>query len=176
VSFLAEFLDRCARWSDINEHLPTLYDLARGKDVIELGVRSGNSTAAFLAAVEQDGHLWSVDIDRPRIPEDWFSSPHWTFIQGDDLHVADQLPSVDIVFIDTSHTFEQTSAELDLYLPKIQRPGLFLLHDTEVVQPENTSDQPPCPVKVAVDGFCHNYGFAWTNHTNNNGLAVVEVT
>jgi hypothetical protein len=69
TSFAAEYEQRCREWSDIVDHLPRLYDEVtryREPQIIELGVRSGNSTAAFLAAVEKvGGHLWSVD---PMVP------------------------------------------------------------------------------------------------------------
>ena len=47
-----EYKMRLDLWSDIQDHLPRLYsEAATGHCVIiELGVRAGNSTAAFLAA------------------------------------------------------------------------------------------------------------------------------
>src|SRR6266567_3310836 len=78
--------------SDIIDWLPTLratvLDYPHAQ-VIELGVRSGNSTAAVLAAAEQvDGHVWSVDIAQPTVPFWWHESPLWTLHVGDDLSPA----------------------------------------------------------------------------------------
>lgn len=48
--------------SDIQHHLGLLFSLAKG-NVLELGTRSGVSTAALLAGVERNGgFVYSVDI------------------------------------------------------------------------------------------------------------------
>lgn len=156
-----EYEQRCATPSDINDHLPRLFAEASIGDaqIIELGVRSGNSTAAFLAAVEEHGgYVWSVDIHPAHLP--WTGHPQWEFIKGDDLWLADELPDgVDIVFIDTSHHYQQTCAELFAYVRKVKPGGVVLLHDTELENPDGrpTTD-PPFPVRVAVEEFCEEFG------------------
>lgn len=146
---------RCGEKSDIADHLPRLHTEASIPDVkvIELGVRSGNSTAAFLtAATEHNGHVWSVDIAWPHVPKEWTGLEQWTFLLGDDLLLADQLPNdVDIVFIDTAHTYELTVAELETYAPKLRPGGRFLLHDTELEHPDaSPASDPPFPVAKAI--------------------------
>jgi hypothetical protein len=88
------YLDRCATPSDIVEHLEYLYLTvvdSKAQVVVELGVRSGNSTAALLAAVERTGgHLYSIDVAIPVWPLEFYRSKHSTIIIGDDLAVADQ--------------------------------------------------------------------------------------
>lgn len=172
-----DYRARCGHPSDIWEHLPTLHTLAHGKEVIELGVRSGNSTCAFLAAIEEDGgHLWSVDSEQPRVPEEWAGLGFWTLIVGNDLHVADQLPDAcDVLFVDTSHAFDHTLAELVLYGPRVRTGGVIVLHDTTLEQPENVGPHPPFPVREAIDRYCEVHGYAWTNNTACNGLGIVEV-
>ena len=67
---MAEYRRRCDTDSDIREYLPLLHGYARlypGVKVLEVGVRSGNSTVAFLAAaLFAGGHVWSVDIEDVR--------------------------------------------------------------------------------------------------------------
>lgn len=163
--------------SDIWEHLPTFVELCQQLDaqrVIELGVRYGTSTIAWLYGLGQhDGHLWSVDIsDQPGLP-----AARWTFVQGDDRDpaVLAQLPDlVDIVFIDTSHTFAHTLTELKLYSPRVRPGGRIVLHDTEVEAPDLT-DEHDFPVKRAIEQFCTTSGYVWSNRTNNNGLGIIEV-
>ena len=138
-----------AKWSDIVDHLPRLREEACRPNVvvIELGVRGGNSTAAFLDAAElYEGHVWSVDIaDCPGEHE------RWTFIQGDDMDVVDQLPECDVLFIDTSHHYEHTLEELKAYVPKVRDGGVVLLHDTELEVPFMCPpDDPPFPVTAAL--------------------------
>lgn len=163
--------------SDINEHLCFMVDVCievNAKKIIELGVRQGVSTTAWLHGLDQtDGHLWSVDIaGRPEV-----HSSRWTFIQGSDTDVAtlDQLPDeVDVVFIDTSHTYAHTVEELALYFPRVVSGGRIVLHDTEVESPDGTDDN-NYPVKRAVEQFCDANGLTWSNRTNNNGLACIEI-
>jgi len=151
-----EFRRRRSVWSDIVDHLPRLYSEAARRPlvrVIELGVRTGNSTAALLAGAEAvGGHVWSVDKESPSVPDWWWSSPTWTCLLGDDLTIAPELPAdVDIVLLDTSHEYEATRQELSLYVPKVRPGGLVLCHDTEVEQPEAVRDGPPFPVRRAIE-------------------------
>lgn len=166
----SEYLARCQRPSDISMHLPVLFETVSRYEhatVIELGVRDGNSTAAFLAGVEAvDGHLWSVDIEAPRVPHWWAATGFWTLGIGDDLdrNIASALPECDVLFIDTSHWFDQTLAELRLYCPKVKAGGVVLLHDTEWC-PEHEF-----PVARALDEFSP----GWKNLPGSYGLGVIS--
>lgn len=163
---------------DIVDHLPYFVELCVERDakqVIELGVRSGNSTIAWLYGLEQTGgELWSVDID----PAPPIEADRWFFIRASDLDVAGSLPDdVDIVFIDTLHYYEHTLAELELYVPKVKPGGVVVMHDTEL----NQSYFPPefrtheFPVKSAVTEFCAAHGLVWENRTNCFGLATIHI-
>jgi predicted O-methyltransferase YrrM len=171
------YLDRCATPSDIVEHLEYLYLTvvdSKAQVVVELGVRSGNSTAALLAAVERTGgHLYSIDVAIPVWPLEFYRSKHSTIIIGDDLAVADQIPDVvDVLFVDTSHDYQQTLAELHLYGP---RSTTILLHDTMLEHPDGVpSDDPPFPVKAAVEAWCGETGRSWVNRENCWGLGVIH--
>ena len=175
----SEYEFRCRENSDIVDHLPRLFDLAcryPGCQVIDLGVRHGNSTAAFLAAVEfVDGHVWSVDMHVPQVPTWWQGTGRWTFISGDDLNPAVyvDLPDVDIVFIDTSHHYEHTAAELDLYRHKARH--LIVCHDTQLEQPDGAPPEPKFPVRKAICEFVETHGFTWTEYPECWGLGVIEV-
>ncbi|HMI48900.1 MAG TPA: class I SAM-dependent methyltransferase [Gemmatimonadaceae bacterium] len=164
--------------TDVQGHLGTFVELVVELDasqVIELGSRSGVSTIAWLYALENRGHLWAVDVS-PAPPIE--GCEHWTFVQGDDCSpgVLAQLPyEVDIVFIDTSHAYEHTLRELELYLPRVRAGGRILLHDTELEYPELIGPSVPFPVKRAIEAFCAQHDLTWTNHEHCNGLGIVEV-
>lgn len=178
----AEYQARAAAWSDIQQHLPTLYEYTLdypAAKVIELGVRWATSTAAFLAAAEQvDGHVWSVDIRQPAFPPWWKDTGRWSLLVGDDINpsIAAELPAeVDVLFIDTSHAFDHTLAELSLYVPRVRPGGVVLCHDTELETPEMVGPQPPFPVAKALDEYCASSGLSWTNNPGCSGLGIIHI-
>ncbi len=172
-----EYQKACATPSDIYEHLPKFVDLClslNAQTVIELGTRGGVSTFAWLYGISlTDGHLWSVDID----PSPSFEYHRWTFIQGNDLdpEVVKQLPTADVVFIDTSHDYQQTLAELNVYRWKVKPGGRIVLHDTELAHPFGVSAYPRYPVKTAVEEFCTENWLTWKNHPECFGLGIIEM-
>jgi len=175
-----QYEEACSTPSDIVEHLPyfvTLCQELQATKVIELGTRGGVSTIAWLYGLElTDGHLWSVDIQPA--PEHTNAWSRWTFLLGDDLDpdVLGQLPDLaDIVFIDTSHWYEQTLAELNLYRAKVRPGGRIVLHDTELPQPLFGPPLPRYPVKTAVEEFCQQERLTWQNHPNCFGLGVISI-
>lgn len=177
--FRSEYIARASRWSDIGRHLIYLYETASAYAhpvIIELGVRSGVSTTAFLrAAAENDGHVHSVDIHHPDVPIWWAETDIWSFTVGDDLHpsVLRDLPDVaDVVFIDTSHHYGQTLSELQTYVPRVRSGGVVLLHDTELAMPEGFSGE-PYPVRRAIDDYCAAEGRTWENRPGDSGLGVI---
>ncbi|RLA30264.1 MAG: hypothetical protein DRR03_10915 [Gammaproteobacteria bacterium] len=177
IMTLADEYDRlCRTPSDINEHLPTFLNLVlclNAQHVIELGTRSGVSTVAWLyGLLKTGGRLTSVDLDG----EPFDAHDAWTFIQGDDLDpaVTVQLDPADIVFIDTSHTYPQTVAELNLYRWLVKPGGLIVCHDTELAHPADAPARPAFPVKTAIEEFTEANGYRWINHPNCNGLGIIE--
>lgn len=165
--------------SDINGHLQTMVDLVEqlnARHVIELGTRSGISTTAWLYALETTGgRLTSVDLDpQPDLGGDW---PHWSFIQGDDTDpaVIDQLEPAEIVFIDTSHHYQHTKRELEIYRHLVKSAGVIVCHDTDLRHPDGAPLVPAFPVKKAVIEFCETYGCEWLNLPGCYGLGIIKV-
>ena len=118
-------------------YLPWLYGLTVGinaQQVIELGVQEGGSTVAFLTALElTGGYLWSCDINAPvrRAGELVNRVSWWTFYRIPDQDALELAPALcDILFVDTSHTYEQTLWELRNYGPLVRQGGYVLMHDT----------------------------------------------
>lgn len=167
----------CTRPSDINEHLEYMHDLCVLRDatqVVELGVRTGVSTVAFLAAMDvTDGQVWSCDIAHPQVPESVANHPRWTCVVDDDLWMVNEAPECDVLFIDTSHDYQHTLDELRLYAPKVRDGGVILLHDTQLQHPDGVSG-PDFPVRVAaLEWHAANPGWVWTEFTHNHGLGVL---
>jgi hypothetical protein len=175
-----EYRRRAALESDIRDQMAVLYAWARhATRVIELGVGAaatqgasccGNSTSAFLAALEPGGgQLWSVDIAEPTVPTWWYELPHWTFLCADDATAEAQAfcpPEADLLFIDTSHFYEHTLIELQLYAPRVCPGGVILLHDTGPGWPD---------VARALNDYCPGAGLEWYDHPGWPGLGIIEV-
>jgi predicted O-methyltransferase YrrM len=124
---------------DISEHLPVLCMLVREfelKEIVELGTRTGNSSLTLLAAAKSvGGRVLSMDIQPCEVARERVASAglagYWTFRHADDLGVPDsEIPDpIDLLFIDTRHTYNQLSAELKIYTSHL-RPGSWIaIHD-----------------------------------------------
>ena len=173
-----------ASGSDIGLHLPYLHQRAKtAKVAVELGVRSGCSTAALLCGLEDsDGHLWSVDIEPPGPPANgWLGDPRWSFIHGDDMdaQVTELIPDeLDLLFIDTSHRYAHTLAELTTYGHRVKPGGVILLHDTELeVAPGSVQEEDKgFPVRRAIQDWCRSRFLTPGWREGCYGLGVIEVT
>lgn len=128
--------ERIKNKTDICEHLKELYDITVNLNsdvVVELGVRGGESTHALLAACNKTGgHLFSIDISPcAEICQKFETELNWTFIQGDDIEISNHWGKpIDHLFIDTTHTYDQTLKELELWTKHIKSNGCITLHDT----------------------------------------------
>ncbi len=146
---LAEALGRWADApSDMHDHLGALFAetlAARPRLIIELGTRGAVSTRALLAAAEvADAEVVSVDIqDCSSLDMSERFARRWRFVRSDDIAFAGEPfalfcaerglpPQAEAIFIDTSHTYEQTRAELEHWLPRLAPEGVMMFHDTNM--------------------------------------------
>lgn len=128
---LDELYQRAATtFSDIHEHIPTLFRLARMVEhVTEFGTRSGISTAALLHA--RPRRLITYDIVRTAEVDDLIAAGRRAgidceFRQENVLEAT--IEPTDFLFIDTLHTYEQTRGELARHAEKVRR--FIAFHDT----------------------------------------------
>lgn len=185
MSVFEEYHRRLSVWSDIQDHLAFLHETVLGyhcPQVIELGVRSGNSTSALLSAAElAGGRLWSCDMNMPDVPAEWYDSRHWSFKLGDSVSwpVLSWMPELaDVVFIDSSHEFDPTVAELAEYVPRVRPGGVVLLHDTQFLPPSTSLPEVGGPVAEAIHAYCVTNGRTWTNRHSEKGwygLGVIRI-
>ena len=150
---------------DMAPHIATLtHHASAATVVVEFGVRGGVSTWAILDGLPENGHLYSVDIVDCIVPPRVSEDPRWTFLVGDDLDPLIQaaLPEhADLVFIDTSHTYEQTAAELAYALSF--GPDRIVMHDYVME-----------PVAQAANEFCTREGWRVIDNELPFGLATLE--
>lgn len=126
----------------VSEFLGEIAFCQRAATIVELGCYVG-WTSAHLAAGQQaarpEGRLWCLDFDarfldaaRANLTRLGLAGQA-SFVQGMSLDpaVLAQLPaSIDLLFIDTSHAYEPTLAEIASYLPRLSPAGLIVLHDS----------------------------------------------
>jgi predicted O-methyltransferase YrrM len=178
--WLRKYQHCAAQRTAIAHYLHVLFGMVArypAAQVIELGTDIGESTTALLAAAEiTGGHVWSVDANSrcgflAAFEAIGQGAGPWTFIPGDSTGpaIAAQTPdAADVLFIDSSHLYEQTCRELELYLPKVRPGGTVLLHDTNK---PGTADR----VKEALDDTLPGFGLTWREYPGENGLGVIEI-
>lgn len=106
----------------------------QAKRVLELGVRSGDTTLPLLVGCSYtDGTLVSVDSELHgfKCPEEL--KHRWTFRNIDaieylNLAIQDS-EQFDLVFVDDSHKYEHVKEELNLIEKLITPMSIILLHD-----------------------------------------------
>jgi hypothetical protein len=171
--------------SDINEHLQALYEVSLGCDlVVELGVRGLISTYAFLASKPRK--LISVDIVHPSkwgcnnfekiLESARRQNIDFIFLQEDSTQVEISESSIDLLFIDTIHTYDQVSKELNHLGGKVKKNIVF--HDVSLYGIDgygHNGHEPGNGILRAIDEFLVKYP-EWhvVSHVkNNNGLMIL---
>lgn len=150
-------------WCDIQAHLQRLRECAHGS-VFEIGVRGGISTAALLMGVkDHGGHVISLDVHEHG---ELYDDELWTFVQGHSVNGAERilalLPAVlDVIFIDSDHTYDTTINELHLYGSLLRKGGMIFLHDTDLAG---------AGVRRALDEFAKEMKRTPVYHTGSFGL------
>jgi hypothetical protein len=135
----------CNLASDINEHLPTLYEYTKEcNSILELGVRSAVSSFAFIKGLSDNGKinkkLISCDIccisdsSNSDLIKNFCNDNNieYTFILKNDLDIVipNEVEIVDMTFIDTWHIYGQLKRELKKFAPITSK--YIILHDTEL--------------------------------------------
>lgn len=119
--------------------VPLLYSIAtdmrpKMRTILEIGVRWGTSTLAFLHGIRDRGHqnlfLYSIDTnDCSNVVKDPELKKWWNFIQGDSKTVQWNR-EIDVLLIDGDHSYEGVKADFERFEPFVKEGGLILMHDT----------------------------------------------
>jgi hypothetical protein len=142
--------------------------------VIEFGVRTGVSTRAFL---NTDVSLTAFDIEKNNDVQKLFTlakdqGKKAEYIIRDVLKI--EIPEVDLLFIDTLHTYAQLRQELALHGNKAKKYLIF--HDTHTfgTSGEMKNDKKGL-LPAIIEFLITNPHWAFHIHkTNNNGLTVLK--
>lgn len=161
--------------SDINENVHLLYELAKEcKTAVEMGVRSGVSTRALL---NTDVALTSFDLVLNQDVKNLFEiaqsqGKNVRYIQANVLDI--EIKPVDLLFIDTYHTYDQLKKELSLHAHKVNKYIAF--HDTHTfgLRGEDSEDNKGLLTAI-IEFVVSNPEWKFKIHrTNNNGFTVLE--
>jgi predicted O-methyltransferase YrrM len=121
---------------DSDKHIMTLFSIAIGgksKNIIELGVRGGNTTLPLiLAAKLNGGKVTSVDINKTEFecPNDL--QDYWTFVKSDAIDFLSKInpnETIDLIYIDDWHSYEHVKKELEIIDTLVSPSTIILLHD-----------------------------------------------
>jgi hypothetical protein len=133
-----KYYSLCNSHSDINEHLPTLYEYAKDcESIIELGVRGVTSTYSFVRGLinnnSKNKSLLINDIESCPIDElveiitELPIEFNYNWVNDLDMVVE---KNYDMTFIDTYHVYGLLKRELNKY-SKITNKYI-IMHDTEI--------------------------------------------
>lgn len=133
-----EYLAHCKRQSDINEHIPTLQQLATEcASVVEIGVRSVVATWGILKGLSDNNlstkSYLGIDLVYPNAKTfkhakniALANNIKFNFIAKNDMLL--NLEPVDMLFIDSLHTYCHLTYELEKFSPSVNK--YIALHDT----------------------------------------------
>jgi len=150
---LSKRLDSLARGIiPTSTHYALLQRLALGRGVVaELGTHLGNSAIALLSGLPKS--VITVDrIERAnrQLLEDLAleNSVELAYLIVDSLQV--RLPKVELLFLDTKHTYSQVSRELERHQNSVER--YLVIHDTELYGRVGESADPEDYLQGTVNG------------------------
>jgi hypothetical protein len=138
ASLLRIYEFSCTEPTDINEHVPKLRALAKQcSSAAELGVSGFASTWGILqglaeSPLENKSYL-GVDLNRPR--QNWVElaecisqsiGVQYNFLEKNELEL--EIDPVDLLFIDSIHTYAHLTYELETFSPKVRK--YIAMHDT----------------------------------------------
>ena len=146
IQLRREYESRCREDSDIHEHIPVLYSLAKQcSSVVEIGLRFMNSTWGILQGLadsSSDARTYlGIDLAYPPLnilhlakklaKENGIA---FYFLKSNDMSI--DLAPADLLFIDSLHTYCHLTYELETFSPQIRK--FIAMHDTSY--PWGTAD------------------------------------
>jgi predicted O-methyltransferase YrrM len=157
------------------------------KKILELGVRTGNTTLPFLcAAKELGGMVHSVDLDATtfQCPDDL--RVYWKFFQSDAISWLEQQRNqgaqYDLIYIDDWHAYDHVRRELEIIDSMVTPSSIILLHDLMYsnAQPDYRSDPSTADAQWAGGGPYRAVAdldpeiWEWATVPINHGLTVLR--
>lgn len=114
---------------------PCLMEEVKPKQVVELGGAMGVWDLMVLNSKYQDFELYSITLPENGLEFSYIIDKYKNFhpIIGDDLDLKNwgdlDLSQTDIWFLDSAHTTEQLTKELELYTPYFKKGSILIFDD-----------------------------------------------
>jgi hypothetical protein len=195
---LSGFQHMCNAPSDINEHLPTLYEYTKKcNSIVECGVRNVVSSYAFGAGLlgNNDNSYTLIDPYKSNQIDGFLKlckheGINATFVEQSDIRCP--LVKTDLLFIDTWHVYGHLKRELAYWHSSVNK--YIIMHDTTVDEwtgetirngwnAQRQSIEHGIPIDEinkglwpAIEEFLieHPEWKLEKRYTNNNGLTILE--
>lgn len=103
--------------------------------MIEVGVRDGRTTFYLLDKIPTLT-IYGIDLNVNLFYNNSVKEKYGNRlipVQGDSSNVADQCPSVDLIFIDGDHSYTGCKKDIIAYQNKVKSNGIFSGHDYDFV-------------------------------------------
>lgn len=193
-----KYIQRCNVYSDIYEHLPTLFQYASSVNhVTECGVRGVVSSYAFANGLKYRPNTKLILVDIASTPcvdeiqkECKNENLNCIFYEQNDLECP--MEQTDLLFIDTWHVYGQLKRELARWHSHVNK--YIIMHDTTVDEwfGESLRDRHNIPKQSAESGIpineitqglwpaideflkAHSEWVLEKRFTNNNGLTILK--
>src|SRR5258708_22885379 len=124
----------------MKDFIPWIKEHAAGT-CLEIGVRNGASTSAFLSGLEKNGGVL-LSVDTADCSQLFAGHPQWKFIQTNSQNPKLHVPELDVLLIDGDHTREGYRADLEKFYPMVKPGGYILSHDIDP-EPRMTLEEVP---------------------------------
>lgn len=110
----------------------SLVNYYKPKKCIEFGYNVGHSSLLILDAMDDDGCLFSFDIQKTNGDELTKIYPNFTFVHGDSVTEYNKLDiaDIDFVLIDSFHSYDQVSREIKCIFNNLKIGSILYFDDT----------------------------------------------
>src|ERR1700733_8744618 len=173
---VAHRFELAKRSGDMKDYVEWIAAHAKGT-CMEIGVRDGASTSAFLSGLEKSGQGVLLSVDTAPCGHHFAGHPQWKFLQCSSQSPKLKVPQINVLLVDGDHSREGYRADLERFYPLVKPSGLILSHDiapNPSITMEATGD-PERPSKFIRDeyfAFAEKHGLRHEEIRGENGLGV----